>query len=295
MRRVLITGISGYIGSRLARRLLPKCAVYGLVRTLVHEEYLSGIQDQITLLPYDGSYESMEQALRKSRPDLVYHLAAYYTGRHGPEDTPRLVQSNIVLGANLLEAMTTCGCSALIWATTVMARYQGEAYRPLNLYAATKQAFADLLAYYTDAGLLKAGTLVLSDTYGPGDRRPKILNLIKQAVKKEEPIALSDGTQDYDLVYIDDVTAAFELAGRQLLAGEWSNQAFQVYPEQPLSLRETVETMLRVNGLALQAGWGQRPAAERDMRKAVRLHPAVPGWRAEVPLEEGLYRFWQES
>lgn len=288
MKRVLITGITGYIGSNLARALLPEYEVYGLVRMPLHTDYITDIQPQVKLLSVDGSYDSIAAALETSRPELVYHLATYYTGAHGSAETPALVASNITFGAYLLEAMSIVGSSALVYATTIMAHYGGAAYRPINLYAATKQAFSDLLAYYTDAGLLRAATLVLSDTCGPGDRRPKILNLIKRAVQTGERLELSDGGQDYDVVHIDDVVRAFVLAGRQLLEKEWKNETFQVFAEHPLTLRETVEKMLEVNSWTLNATWGARPAAEREMRRTVRMYPPVPGWKPEVSLDAGL-------
>lgn len=292
MKRILITGITGYIGSRLARRLLPEAEIYGLVRTPVNDEYVSGWKESVTLLPYDGTYASVEQAVQRSKPDLVYHLATYYTGRHGADDTPALIQSNLVFGAYLLEAMASCGCQYLIYASTVMAHYEGETYRPLNLYAATKHAFSDLMAYYADAGLMKTGTLILSDTYGPGDHRPKLLNLIRKAIQSGESLDLSTGTQDYDLVYIDDVTAAFELAGQQLLAGIWNNGVFQICSNQPLSLRETVERMLTLNGVDFSANWGKRESPQREMRSAVRIYPPLPGWSQHITIDEGLKRFW---
>lgn len=294
MERVLITGITGYIGSHLAKVLLPECEIYGLAREPLNAKYISEIADKIRMLPYDGSYESVESALRESRPDVVYHLATHYTGAHNAAITPAMIAANIVFGGYLLEAMCAHGCGALVYTSTVTAHYQEEAYRPLNLYAATKQALSDLIAYYTDAGLLRAVTLVLSDTYGPGDHRPKILNLVRQAAEKGEHIALSDGEQDYDVVHIDDVVRALCLAGERALTMERSCETYQVTAERPLTLRETVETMLRVNGLALNAGWGERPTAEREIRKAIRIYPALPGWRQEVFLEVGLRSFANE-
>lgn len=293
MKRILITGITGYIGSRLAQALLPGHEVFGLVREPIHTEYIKDFQQQVHLVAIDGSYASVEAALLKIRPDAVYHLAAYYTGAHGAEAAQALMESNIIFGGYLLQAMSACGCPGLVCASTIMAHYQGEGYRPLNLYAATKQAFSDLLAYFTDAGLLRAVTLVLSDTYGPGDQRPKVLNLIWNAAMKGEKIALSNGGQDYDVVHIDDVVRAFCIAGEQLLRQTgWKNETFQVCADRFLTLRQTVELMLEINHLPPGiAAWGQRPQPEREIRQAVRLYPPVPNWRPEVELEDGLYRF----
>ena len=76
MKRVLITGITGYIGSNLARRLLADCEVCGLVREPVNLTYLEDIQTQVRLLPCDGTIDSIASALEASRPEVVYHLAA---------------------------------------------------------------------------------------------------------------------------------------------------------------------------------------------------------------------------
>ena len=295
MRRVLITGITGYIGSKLARELLTDCEVYGLVRKPLNLKYIADIVPNIQFVYYDGSYDSMSEALKLSQPDLVYHMAAYYTGSHGPEHIPKLLDSNITLGAHLLGAMAEHKISALVYASTIVAHYQGSEYRPLNLYAATKQAFSDLLAYYTDIGLVCAVSVVISDTYGPGDNRPKILNIIRQATKTGERVAFSSGEQVYDVIYIDDLVSAFRMAGEQLLQGAYQNAVFQAVPESPLSLRETVEKLLQVNGLKLNAGWGERPVPEREIREKIRLYPTVPNWEPQISLEEGLRRMCEQD
>lgn len=290
MIRVLITGITGYIGSHLARSFLPSCEVYGLAREPLNLTYLEDIQNQLHLLYYDGTLESISTALDISRPDLVYHLAAYYSGAHSPEDMPKLINANISFGVYLMEAMTKCNCSALVYASTFMAYYGGEMYRPLNLYAAMKRAFSDVMDYYTDAGLLRAVTLILSDTYGPNDHRPKVMNLIRDAALEKKSVALTNGEQDYDVVYIDDVVRAFRRAGEQLLMRDnWKNEVFQVCASAPLTLRETVERMLTVNGFPFEtAAWGQLPAPDRQIRQAVRLYQTLPGWEPQVKLNDGL-------
>ncbi len=293
MKRILITGITGYIGSCLASNLLASCEVYGLVRQPVRTEYISKMQDRLHLLVFDGSYASIEDAMKKVKPDLVFHLAACCANSNIVKDMPVLIDTNIKFGGYLLTAMAVSDIPALVYASTVWEHFHNKEYCPLNLYAATKRGFSDLVSYYTDAGYIRAASLVLSDTYGPNDHRPKILNLIKQAAQSRELLELSDGQQDYDVVYIDDVVEAFRQAGELLLGNSnWKNEKFQVCSPAPVSLLETVNCMLTVNGLTLNAAWGKRPCADREIRKAIRLYPTVPGWNAKVPLDKGLRDFY---
>lgn len=294
MKRVLITGITGYIGSRLARALLPECTVCGLVREPLNTIYLpQELLEKVTLYPYDGTEESIRAALEASRPDVVYHLAAHYTAARTPDDVQRLVQSNLVLGAELLAAMNEMGCRRLVYATTVTTHTAENCYQPLSFYAATKQAFSDLVEFYTSAGLMDAAAIALADTYGPGDRRPKVLNLIRQAALDGTSIDLTSGAQVFDVTYIDDVTRAF--IGAADLLQDAPHQFFQLGAKEPRTLQETVELMLRLNGVSLRANWGGRPGPECQVKGALRIYPAPPNWKLEVPLEVGLRRFWTEN
>lgn len=290
--RIFVTGITGYIGASLARSLLLQGhQIFGLARIPLHDEYVLDIYGQIELFSYDGTYESIYAAIKESQPDLVYHLATYYTAEHSGKTLPAMLSANIILGSYLLEAMTQAGCKNFIYASSIVEHYGGKEYCPLNLYAATKRAFYDLMCYYTDAGFLRTGVLVLTDTYGPGDHRPKILNIIKQYIGTDKPLELSDGQQEYAAVYIDDVIRAFEIAGQQLCEGLWEQKIFQVLPEKIYTLRETVDKLLQIHQITLNAQWGKRPSPVRDMRKAVHLYPPVPDWKPQIPLDVGLQRF----
>lgn len=296
MQRVLITGITGYIGSRLAQALADCCAVYGLVRQPLNETYLPlELREKLTLLPYDGRGESVLVALEASRPDVVYHLAAHYTTAHDIRTIPQLLESNVSLGVYLMEAMGAVRCRRLVYATTVTTRCTGGPYQPLTLYAAAKQAFADLVEYYTGTGAVSAAAVALSDTYGPGDQRPKVLNLIKQAVLQKTALDLTSGRQIYDAVYIDDVAQGFILAAAALELSGAAHRFYQLSAVRPRSLRETAELMLEVNGLNFQANWGGRPDPDYMPDCPLRIFPAPPGWKPLLTLEEGLRRFWYSA
>ena len=144
--RILITGVTGYIGSSLARCLLAEGhPVFGLVREPVRRTYLQDLADRLTLLPCDGTGEGLARQMEHCKPELAYHLAAHYTGAHDLENIREMLASNIALGAYLLESLAACGCRNFIYASSIMEHYRGREYCPLNLYAATKRAFCDLL------------------------------------------------------------------------------------------------------------------------------------------------------
>ncbi len=66
---------------------------------------------------------------------------------------------------------------------------------------------------------------MISDTYGPGVQRPKVLNIAKN-YRTGEWVAFSAENIPYDVVYIDDVVSAFLLIGGRLLFGEFRNEIF---------------------------------------------------------------------
>ncbi len=296
MKNVFVTGISGYIGSRLAWDLLKKgYKVYGLVRRPLHAEYITAFRDKLNLCVYDGSYESVLQAVETSKPDVIYHMATCYAVSHSSNQISDMNDCNLLLGNYVLEAMQACNIRNIVYLSSASCHFKNENYNPLNLYAATKQAFSDIMRYYTEASGIRSLTLLLTDSYGPGDKRHKILNLIKKAFREHQPIELSSGTQVYDVLYIGDIVSALEQAADLLEHQNESLSVYQIYNDNPLSLRETVDLLQKTVGVHINAKWGARPQAARSMSSKVRVDPLLPGWKARVSLEEGLKKFWNDS
>lgn len=288
--KVFLTGATGFIGSQLARRLVAQGhEVTVVVRTESKLDILQAILPSIQVHVYDGSYSSLARALGSAQPEIVIHVASLFLAQHKTEDVARLVESNLNFPAQLLEAMSQLGIKQLINTGTSWQHYLNQPCNPVNLYAATKQAFEALLAYYVEAQGFKAITLKLFDTYGPGDTRLKLFSLLRKVARTGEILQMSPGEQLLDLVYITDVLDAYFLAIARLREVT-KVECYAVSNSARLSLRELVRIYGEVVGRPMYVEWGGLPYRPREVLEPWTDHKVVPGWYARVALVDGIVR-----
>ncbi|MFB1490754.1 MULTISPECIES: NAD-dependent epimerase/dehydratase family protein [unclassified Thiocapsa] len=286
--KALITGATGFIGRHLTRHLVSAdWQVHAIVRPESHRTVLPDTA-AVRLHEHTGSTESMQAIVAEAQPDVVFHLASLFLSDHQPADIGRLVQNNLLFGTQVVEAMTLHGATALVNTGTSWQHYEGRDYSPVNLYAATKQAFEDLLQYYVEARGLRVITLKLYDTYGPDDPRPKLINLLRRVAAENQPLSMSPGEQLLDLVHVDDVTRAFIVAGERLLGGDTAgHERYAVSSGTLLSLKRVVEEYELALGRRLPIDWGGRSYRAREVM-APWIGAALPGWKPKVTLPQGI-------
>ena len=285
MNRALVTGITGFVGSHLARALLDdEVEVHAILRPEAHLDRIPDLAGRFTAHTDDGSVATLARIVAIAQPDCTFHLATNFVAVHQADDVTPLVLDNIGFPTRLADALASAGHRSLVHVGTAWQHVEGEPYRPKNLYAATKQAYDDILRFYSDTGRLEVVTVKLYDSYGPLDHRAKVLNALLDAVRTGNSLDMSSGVQLVDLVHIEDVVAAL------LLAATMAGGSYAVSSGQPRTLRELVDVIGRVAGTPLAVTWGARPDREGDMVSHWAAGPALPGWSPRVVLEDGLAR-----
>lgn len=296
IRKALVTGGSGYIGSFLLRNLLADhIAVTVVIRTQTNTTALAQLPALRTVL-HDGTTGRMLEIVSEERPDAVFHLAAVGGAEHATADLDRIIQANVSLGTQVLEGLRQSGGGIFVNTGTFWQHYDGNAsYSPTSLYAATKQAFEDILTYYTQVAGVPAVTLKLFDVYGPHDIRRKLFSLLHGAQQSGVPLSLSPGEQLLDLVYIDDVIQAYRQAVRLLQENPAiSGGAYAVSSGVRYTLREAVSVFEQVSGMPVPVMWGGRAYRLREIMVPWQGE-SLPGWSPRVSLAQGLRQLLEQQ
>jgi len=290
MERAVISGISGHLGRELARQLLTRgVEVHGLTRARTPEPQLR--LGGLKLHQIDGSTQRLVNILKDCKPDATFHLAAQTRREHRIDDIAPMVQANILLGAQILEAMRASKCGKIVVAGSYLQHSDTSDYRALNFYAATKQAFETVLDYYVDEFELAAVRLTLCDIYSEHDTRRKLMTDIAAAVSGNVPLTLLNEQALVDLVHVEDAASAF-IQAQCLLDNTYLRRGtisrYSISSGCDISVAELVSLFETIGGKRITIERAKHGSAMRAVKpwRGVRL----PGWQPNIALQDGINR-----
>lgn len=289
----VITGATGYIGSHVLKYLLSQdWEIHIIAQSEFGYSNIEDVKDYIHIYEYGCGLSSMIKYFQEINADVVFHLAAAVITNYKPEQITTLIQSNIQFGTEVLEAMKFSSTRLFIGTGSYWQNYNSDSYNPVDLYAATKEAFEKILQYYVDAHDFRAITLRLFDVYGEDDKRPKLLNLLKEIAGTERSIDVSPGEQYLDMVHISDVCSAYYKA-YELLNSERliKNEIYGIYTGERMCLKEIVKLFSNVLKQNLNVNFGKRAYKNREVMEPMKHYKCLPQWVPAISLREGLERF----
>lgn len=241
--QVLITGGTGFIGSRLALKCLEQgygVRVYGQVNTPAEEDNKQAIEKAGAELIL-GPITDKEKLFDITKGvDVVYHLAAAQHEANVPDQL--FWDVNVEGTRNILEASVEANVKKFVHGSTIGVYGildgvidETSPCNPENIYGVTKLEGEKLVLSYNDK--LPTTIVRICETYGPGDRR--LLKLFK-AIDKKAFFMIGAGRNLHHLIYIDDLIKGFFLAAESDKA---TGKIFLLADEKPITTNEMVETI----------------------------------------------------
>jgi nucleoside-diphosphate-sugar epimerase len=284
--KILVTGATGFIGKNLVNALKSKHEIHVLGRCS------SNISDFERTFRFDDNIFALHTYLKENKVEGIVHLASLFLSAHKDTDIKNLIESNIYLGTSLLEASQNTGVKWFLNTGTFWQHYvpDSQDYNPVNLYAATKQAFIDMAKYYTETSDIKFVTLKICDTFGIDDTRPKIFNLWNKIAQTGEVLAMSPGEQYIDMLYIDDVIDGFMHLINLLNSDKKLEQDYALYAEKRYKLKDLADLYQNVMGKKLNIQWGGRLYRTREVMEPWKAGNRLPEWKAKTSIERGLLK-----
>jgi len=280
--RILLTGITGYLGSHLATTLLAKdCEIVGLKRKSSSLRRIESILPKLTLHDVDEANVS-KLFTQHGKIDAVIHTAACY-GRNG-ESISQVLEANLVFPLKLIDAATASDVGLFMNTDTVLDKY-------LNPYALSKGQFAEWGRYFSGQKKIRFLNLRLEHFYGPGDEQTKFTaHVINSCISNVPELKLTLGEQQRDFIYIDDVVAAYLLLLDKRESFDEGFMEFNVGSGVATSVKKFVEMIHRLTASTTRLNFGALPyrAGEVMFSQADTSALEALGWSCPCDIETGL-------
>jgi nucleoside-diphosphate-sugar epimerase len=308
--RVLITGITGFIGGELAHRLVKEGhEVFGLVRYVVGRElgYVREIKDLIKLVTCDiTDYFSVRNTIKKANPDVVFHLAALSPVRLSFEHPFEFQTTNLIGTMNISESILDlygpdrvrliAASTAEVYGIKEDRPFTEElSLEPSSHYAVSKAAMDIYLRMMHQVYGFNVVILRNSNTFGRKYDNGFVTEYLitEMLAGKDIYVGAPDSVRDY--MYVDDHVNSYLLA---MKAPEAKGEVFNIAGGKGYTNREWTLKIAEVLGFPTEKihfgqyppGYPARPIKSDqpflvlDSSKAKR----VLGWTQTIPLEEGL-------
>jgi nucleoside-diphosphate-sugar epimerase len=313
MRRVLITGGAGLIGSHISDLLVRE----GDPEIIVLDNFTRGRRENLGWSMDHGRVQIVEGDVRDAAllrglmkgVDLVFHQAALRITQCAEE--PRVAMEVMADGTfNVLEAAVAAKVGKIVCASSASVYGMAdkfpipEKHHPYNnrtLYGAVKTFKEGLLRSFHEMYGLNYVALRYFNVYGPrmdihGVYTEVLIRWMERIAAGKPPLILGDGTQTMDFIYVEDIARANVLAAKSAV----TDDVFNVASGTETSLNDLAASLLRVMHSDLKPEYGPARKVNPVSRRLADISRAKQciGFESQVTLEEGLSRFvnwWQAS
>lgn len=277
MKTILITGINGYVGSKLAKRYAKEYKVIGLEYDTTDLFRLKDHQFEV----YASKDGIPDDLFLNHKIDGIIHTATFY-GRNN-ESNGQMTYANMYLPQLLLEIAIKNECSFFMNTDTVLDRFTSS-------YSLTKKQFKDWLQFYAIQQKIRVVNLQLEHFYGPGTANSNFITLmVQKMLQNEVQIPLTKAEQNRDFLYIDDLLSVYDLILQHHHTFNYFVE-FNVGFGKNENLKEILEFIKINTNSKSMLDYGALPYRNNELMESNNDISSLKkmGWNAKTSIQDGL-------
>lgn len=299
MKKILITGGLGFIGTNLAKRLSGHFELTILDNFSVGDANLAVVEPLARIIKGDIS-EASVVADACAEQDCIVHLAAMGSVIKSIQKPISGCKTNVIGTLNIIEGAVSAGVERLIFASTGGA-LMGDAVppvnensvpRPISPYGASKLACEAYLSAASVCWGLPTTVLRFGNVYGEYSlHKPGLINQIFSSLISGLPLTVyGDGRATRDFIHVSDITRAIHLA---LLRSPHTFNTYHISSGVETSVSALLDLSQHISGMSLTIETSDRRAGEVERNfSSFTLASDQLGFYPKVSLEEGLSKLW---
>jgi len=302
--RILISGAAGFIGSRLAIRLLDEGhKVLGCDNMATG--LASNIDPRMEFIESGAESDAVFSAAKKFGIDHIAHIGGNSSGEVGEMSPLKDVQWSTMATVNLGKLAETSRVRRFVYASSMGVYGQnstGEPFKetdcvtPLSIYGASKLACEGYLNTFARRGL-SVVSLRMFNVYGPGQnlgntKQGMVSIYMEQLLRSPKVVVRGSLQRVRDFVYIDDVVDAWCLALRNTSLPS-GHETINVATGVGHTVEQLLEELRKLRGTLEIELSESTPAVQQVTVADVSKARAMLGWAAQHSLAAGLKKFWE--
>ena len=284
MKKILVTGYGGFIGSKLTDRLEKKYDVVGVSNVKNSIPSITKIRKDIRKLSSNDVPKDISH---------IIHLAALSDISYCQENPSECFDVNIRGTQNLLEIARKIGSKFLFVSTShvygtpiKLPINENHPKNPSSIYASSKLAGEIISGSYAKNYGIDVSIVRLFSVYGPNSPHHLVISRIVNQMRSSNEIKLGNLYPKRDFVFVDDVVSAIELVTKKSSGFE----VFNIGSGTSFSIREICKILQQLSGKKITIR--SAPSLKRkqevrnvisDISKIIKL-----GWSPQTPLRTGL-------
>lgn len=282
-KKLLITGINGFLGSHLAKHLKINFQIVGLEYSL---ENLNRIASE-NFRVYSTNDTILETVFKENNFYAVIHTATFYKRTNEP--LFNLLNTNINLPVQLLELSVKYDVN-LFLNTDSFFNNPSYSYSYLSDYTLSKKHSLEWIKLLSSSSKCKVANMKVFHMYGEYDAASKFIPFLIKKIKNNIPILdLTPGTQTRDFIYVKDVVTSFEC-----ILNSFSDlkeyQEFEVGSGVSCTVKELALIIKEITNSKTQLNFGGIPFREGEIMESKCNNYSLKelGWEAKMNIKDGL-------